>query len=319
MFTRVLGKSDIQISAMGLGCWAIGGPNFRGETPIGWSTVDDAESIHAIRRALDRGITFFDTADVYGSGHSEHVLGQALAGKREQVVIATKFGNTFEEEAHRALGRDVTPEYIHRACDASLRRLNTDHIDLYQLHVKEVELSQARVVRDTLEELVVAGKIRWYGWSTDDARSAREFGKGAHCASVQQKLNLFEGNPEILDVCDEVNLASIIRSPLAMGVLTGKFTTETRFPADDVRVRRLNFQGPDAAKLRKLDAVRDILTEDGRTLAQAALGWLWARSNRTIPIPGFKTVAQVEENAGALKYGPLTQTQMERIAAVLGS
>lgn len=319
MFTRVLGKSDLPISAMGLGCWAIGGPNFRGDTPIGWSTVDDAESIRAVRRGLDLGITFFDTADVYGSGHSEQVLGQALAGKREQVVIATKFGNTFDEQAHRALGRDVSPAYIRRACDASLRRLNVDYIDLYQLHVKEVEPAQARVVRDTLEELVSAGKVRWYGWSTDDAESAREFGRGAHCAAVQQKLNLFEGNPEVLAACAELNLASIIRSPLAMGMLTGKFTTETRFPADDVRVRRLNFQGADADKLAKIEALRGILTEDGRTLAQAALGWLWARSERTIPIPGFKTAAQVEENAGALNYGPLTPAQMERIAVVLAS
>lgn len=319
MYTRVLGRSNLVISAMGVGCWAIGGPNWRGETPIGWSHVDDAESIRGLRRALDLGITFFDTADIYGSGHSERIVGQALAGKRDRVVLATKFGNTFDEDSHRALGRDITPEYIRRACDASLRRLNVDYIDLYQLHIKEVELPQARVVRDTLEELVSAGKIRWYGWSTDDTASAREFGQGPHCAAIQQKMNLFEGNSELLAICDESNLASIIRSPLAMGVLTGKFTAETRFPADDVRVRRLNFQGTDADKLHKVEQLRGIMCEGGRTLAQAALGWLWARSERTIPIPGFKTVAQVEENAGALNYGALTPAQMDRISAILAS
>jgi aryl-alcohol dehydrogenase-like predicted oxidoreductase len=279
--------------------------------------VDDNESIRAIHRAIDLGVNFFDTADAYGCGHSERVLGQALAGKRNQVVIATKFGQVFDEATKQSLGYNVTPERIQRACDASLRRLKIDVIDLYQLHVKDVDAAQAEVVRDALEDLVAAGKIRWYGWSTDEAPSARIFAAGKHCAAIQQRFNLFEGDAETLRVCEENNLASINRSPLAMGALTGKFSTATEFPDDDIRRDRYDFQGKDAAMLKKLDRVRAILMADGRSLAQAALGWLLARSDRMLPIPGFKTITQVEDNAGVLQRGALTDAQMREIAETL--
>lgn len=317
MFTRILGRSNIPVSALGLGCWAIGGPFWRGDVPLGWSQVDDHESLRAIHRALDRGINFFDTADVYGCGHSERVLGRALAGKRDQVIVATKFGQTFDEATKQGTGSNVSPEYIRAACDASLRRLSLDAIDLYQLHVKEVDLAQAKIVRDALEDLVAAGKIRWYGWSTDDPASAREFARGAHCAAIQQRLNLVQGNTDTLAVCEEFNLASINRSALAMGLLTGKFTPATQFPNDDVRSHRFEWNGEAGKHLQKLNALREILTQDGRTLAQAALAWLWARSEKTIPIPGFKTIAQVEENAGAMQFGALSDAQMKQIAALI--
>ncbi len=316
MFARSLGRSGLQVSALGLGCWAIGGPFWKGEAPVGWGKVDDRESVRAIQRALELGVTFFDTADVYGCGHSERVLGQALAGRRDQVVIATKFGQTFDETTRQVTGYDVTPEHIRRACEASLTRLNIDVIDLYQLHVKDVDLAQAKVVRDTLEDLVAAGKIRWYGWSTDDAASARMFAEGDHCTAIQQRLNVLEGDIETLTVCEQFDLASINRSPLAMGLLTGKFTNETRFPEDDVRSRRYDL-GARADVLRRFADIRSILISDGRTNAQAALGWLWARSSKTIPIPGFKSVAQVQDNAGALHWGPLGHDQMKRIDTVL--
>ena len=317
MSKRILGRSNIEVSALGLGCWAIGGPFWKGETPVGWSKVDDAESIRAIHRALDLGVTFFDTADIYGCGHSERIVGQALAGKRNQVIIATKFGQTFVEETKQGTGYKTDPEYIKQACEASLRRLNIDVIDLYQLHVKELAPTQAALVRDTLEDLVAAGKISWYGWSTDDADCARLFAQGKHCTSIQQRFNIIEGDEPTLRVCEENNLASILRSPLAMGLLTGKFNKTTTFPDDDVRSRRYNFSGENAGDLDKLEKIRGILTQDGRTLAQAALGWLWARSDKMIPIPGFKTVAQVEENAGAMRFGALGVSQMDEIAALL--
>ena len=304
---------------MGLGCWAIGGPYWRGARPVGWSKVDDAESIRAIHRALDLGITLFDTADVYGCGHSERVVGQALLGQRDRVVIATKFGQTFDEQARQGTGNDTRPEYIRRACEASLRRLQVDCIDLYQLHVKEVDLAQAAIVRDTLEELVAAGKIRGYGWSTDDVASARVFAQGPHCMAVQQRLNIFEGNTALLQLCDEYGFASLNRNPLAMGLLTGKFTRDTRFPEDDVRRVRFDWGGKQGEQLNKFEAVREVLAQDGRTPAQAALGWLWARSDKTIPIPGFKTAAQVEENAAALERGPLSAGQMKQISEILGT
>jgi len=316
--TRTLGRSGIAVSGLGMGCWAIGGPAWRDGKPIGWGDVDDAESVRAIHTALDLGVTLFDTADIYGAGHSERILGQALAGKRSQVVIASKFGNLFDEATRQAIGRDASPAHIRRACEASLRRLKTDYLDLYQFHLGDYDLAQAVEVRETLEELVAAGKIRAYGWSTDDPARARLFAEGPHCATIQQRLNIFDGNAETLAVCEAANLGSLNRGPLAMGLLTGKFTADSTLPENDVRFGWDLKAGAQAERLQKLAALREVLTQDGRTLAQAALGWLWARSDVTIPIPGFKTAAQVTDNAAALRRGPLSADQMQAIERILG-
>lgn len=323
---RTLGRSGIEVSAMGLGCWAIGGPFWSGETPVGWGAVDDEESVRAIHRGLELGIDFFDTADVYGTGHSERVLARALAGRRDQVVIATKFGNVFDESTRRITGASASAAHIRQACEASLRRLATDRIDLYQLHLNEYPLADAAQVRDTLEALVAEGKIRAYGWSTDFPDRARLFAEGAHCAAIQHAMNVLEDRPAMIAVCDAANLASINRGPLAMGLLTGKYTaSSSSLPLDDVRSERspawlAYFKDGKAHPdwLAKLDAVRDILTTGGRTLAQGALAWLWARTARAIPIPGFRTVAQVEENAAAMAKGPLTDAQLREIDRLLG-
>jgi len=323
-FTRQLGKSGIQVSAMGLGCWAIGGPftNMEG-VPVGWSDVDDNESIRAIHRALDLGVNFFDTADVYGTGHSEEILGKALMGRRDKVVIATKFGNVFDSETRQCTSEDGSPEYVREALEASLRRLNTKYIDLYQFHIGGYPPEKADRTRDVLEELVKEGKIRGYAWSTDVLESVKVFAEGPNCTAVQQQLNVFAGNDEILTLCKEKNLASVNRSPLAMGLLTGKFQESTRFPANDVRRHVEWFEGfkegkPNPEWLKKLDAIREILTSGGRTLTQGALAWIWGRSEKTIPIPGFKTVRQVEENATAMQFGSLNAEQMREIDALLG-
>jgi aryl-alcohol dehydrogenase-like predicted oxidoreductase len=313
MFTRTLGRSNLTVSALGLGCWAIGGPFWRDDKPVGWGAVDDQQSMAAIGRALELGINFFDTSDVYGCGHSERILGQALRGRRAGVVIATKFGNLFDESTRQITGFSGDPAHIRQACEASLQRLQTDYIDLYQFHIGNYDLERAGEVRETLEALVVAGKIRWYGWSTDDPVRAAFFAEGEHCAAIQQRFNLFEGNREVLAICEQHNLASINRGPLAQGLLTGKFNRDSHLPADDVRSSWDFQQGEQAQRLERLAALRTMLTQDGRTLAQAALGWLWARSPAMIPIPGFKSAAQVEENGGALAWGPLADEQMRAI------
>ena len=317
MLTRTLGRSGVEVSAIGMGCWAIGGANWREGKPVGWGAVDDAESIRAIHAALEMGVTLFDTADVYGSGHSERVLAKALAGRRDEVVIASKVGYTYEEATRQAPGECAEPDYIRRSCDASLDRLNTDRIDLYQFHLGGHDLGAAAKVRDVMEELVAAGKVRWYGWSTDDAARARLFAEGPHCTAIQQRLNIFGGNAETLAVCEELNLASLNRGPLGMGLLTGKFTADTKLPDDDVRHGWDFRQGAQAGQLARLDALRDVLTSGGRTLAQGALCWLLARSDKTLPIPGFKTVAQVRENAAAAGFGPLSPEQMAQIDGIL--
>jgi len=309
-----------------MGCWAIGGPFWSGETPFGWGEVDDEESIRAIHAALDQGVDFFDTANVYGAGHSERVLGRAFVGRRSQVVIATKFSNLFDENSRQVTGQDATPEGIRKACEESLLRLNTDYIDLYQFHNNGYPAEDALPVRETLEELVTAGKIRAYGWSTDFPDRAMVFAQGAACTAIQLQLNVFDDNPDVIAICERHNLAAINRGPLAMGLLTGKYTAETRPATDDVRGEKspewmkyfINGK-PNPEWLAKRDAIRAILTSNGRTLAQGALAWLWARSPQTIPIPGFRTVKQVEENSGAMAIGPLTTAQMREIDQLLGS
>lgn len=321
---RKLGRSGIEVSALGMGCWAIGGPFWDGDTPLGWGEVDDEESIRAVQTALDRGVTFFDTANVYGAGHSERVLGRALSGRRPQVVIATKFNAVFDEDTRQVTGSDATPDGIIRACEDSLRRLGTDCIDLYQFHDNHYPPEKAGPVMETLERLVDAGKIRFYGWSTDFPDRAEVFARGEHCTSIQLQLNVLDDNPEVIDICEKNSLAAINRGPLAMGLLTGKYTGTTRPADNDVRGSRSPewmkyFSGgtPSPEWLTKRDSVREILTSGGRTVAQGALAWLWARSSQTIPIPGFRTVNQVEENTGAMEYGPLTSDQMREIDEIL--
>ena len=323
-FTRKLGRSGIEVSALGMGCWAIGGPIWEKGTPHGWGEVDDNESIRALHRAMELGVNFFDTANLYGAGHSEKVLGHAFAGRRKDVVIATKFNAVFDEQARELLGSDTTPEGIRKACEESLRRLDTDYIDLYQFHDNGFPVDKAEPVRDTLEELVSEGKIRAYGWSTDFADRAEFFAQGNHCASIQLQLNVLDNNTEVIAVCEKYNLAAINRGPLAMGLLTGKYSASTAPSADDVRgvnspswMKYFKDGKPNPEWLKMMEAVREILQSGGRTLAQGALAWLWARSEQTLPIPGFRTVAQVEENCGAMKFGALTAEQMNEIETLL--
>jgi len=321
---RVLGRSGIEVSAIGFGCWAIGGPFYRDGSPAGWGEVDDDESAAALRRALELGITFFDTADVYGTGHSEQVVGRALAGHRDEVVIATKFGNVFDPARRAITGADASPGHIHQACRDSLARLGTDRIDLYQLHLGDLPAGQADDALAALEDLVTAGLILSYGWSTDDPERAAQFGKGAHAVAVQHEMNVLADAPDMLAVCDAFDLASVNRGPLAMGLLTGKYGAADQVPGDDVRanapwMRYFSGGHPAPDWLARLDAVRDVLTSGGRTPAQGALGWLLARSPRTVPIPGIRTVAQAEQNAAALGLGPLTPAQLTEISQLLGA
>lgn len=324
MKQRTLGKSGIQVSPMGLGCWAIGGQFYMDNKIDGYGVTNDKTSIAAIHAAIDCGINFIDTADAYGIGHSESLIGEALEGRRSQVVIATKFGYLGNEATKTLQGYNVTPAYIERACEASLRRLRTDYIDLYNLHVGDIALSEIDPVIDTLEKLVNQGKIRTYGWSTDISIGAKLFAEHPNCSAIEQQLNVLSGNENLLTLCEEKGLASINRSPLAMGLLSGKYREDSLITKDDVRgaghswVEDIFKNGrPNPEALKKLSAITDILTSGGRTLVQGSLGWIWARSNITIPIPGFKTVQQVAENAKAMEYGPLSQVQVNEIKELL--
>ncbi|MGI5454283.1 aldo/keto reductase [Streptomyces sp. CA-249302] len=322
---RTLGRSGIEVSALGFGCWAIGGEwQTPDGQPLGWGKVDDDESVRAVRRALDLGVTFFDTADTYGTGHSERVLGRALGKRRADVVIATKWGNVFDEETRTSLGKDDSPGYVRRALAASLKRLGTDYVDLYQLHISDADPERAAQLREVCEELVGEGLIRAYAWSTDDPARAAVFAAGEHCAAVQHAANVLQDAPEMFALCEESGLASINRSPLAMGLLTGKQAAGRTLEPGDIRNTPPAWlpgfkqgAGADGDWIARVEALRDILTSDGRTPAQGALAWLWARSPRTIPIPGFRSVAQAEQNAGVMEKGPLTTDQLTEINQIL--
>lgn len=202
--------------------------------------------------------------------------------------------------------------------------MGTDYVDLYQFHIWGYPAAEAEPVRDALERLAEEGKIRGYAWSTDVLERVEVFAKGPHCTAVQNELNLFRCDDAILELCERENLAALNRSPLAMGVLTGKYNAETRFAKDDVRSHvpwYIWFKDgkPSPEHLQKLDAVREILSSDGHTLAQGALAWIWGCSERTIPIPGFKNAQQAEENARAMAFGPLTPEQMAEIATLIGN
>jgi aryl-alcohol dehydrogenase-like predicted oxidoreductase len=326
---RILGRSGIEASALGMGCWAIGGPWLFNNSPAGWSEVDDNESLRAIEHALELGATFFDTAANYGAGHSERLLAKAFKGRRDKVVIATKFGYLVDEAAKRVQHYDETEEgsdvagRLRADVEASLGRLETDYIDVYQLHVWGLEIERALAVRDVLEELVKEGKIRTYGWSTDRLDAIQAFATSPNCGVIQQQLSVLDGNMDLLALCEQRNLASINRGPLGMGLLTGKFAPDSTFASDDVRHNaewHPGFKGgkPTQEWLDKLASIREVLTSGGRTLAQGALAWIWARSPLTFPIPGFKTVAQVDENCKAMQFGPLTPAQMQEIDTILG-
>lgn len=328
-FTRTLGRSGIEVSAVGMGCWAIGGVWTFNGAQAGWGNVDDAESTRAIHRALELGANFFDTAANYGAGHSEKVLGAAVKGRRDQVVIATKFGYDVNEVTRDVNHYDEKEEdsrvavHIRESLEGSLRRLQTDYVDVYLLHIWGLAVERALEAREVLEELVKEGKIRTYGWSTDRADAVQAFSTSPNCGVVEQALSIFECNAALLALCEEINIASINRGPLAMGLLTGKFTPDTTFPGNDVRRYATWHPGfvdgkPSPEWLSALESIREVLTSGGRTLAQGALAWIWARSEKTVPLPGFKTVAQVEENCKAMQFGPLTPDQMRQIDQILG-
>jgi aryl-alcohol dehydrogenase-like predicted oxidoreductase len=324
MLKRTLGKSKLEVSALGMGCWAIGGPwtwDQPGQKsfPAGWGNTEDDESIRAVHTAMELGVDFFDTAANYGAGHSEVVLGQALKGKRDKVVIATKFGHIVNEKEKSVYGDAAQIiKNVRTDVENSLRRLQTDFIDVYQLHEGGYDPKLALELQSILEELVSAGKIRWYGWSTDVVDSARQFASGEHCTSIQFRLNAIYDNPGMRQVCADLDLVGINKDPLNKGVLTGKFNSTSTFPENDIRSRE-NFSDPGVVKRLKLvDEIREVLTSDGRTMAQGALAYIWGLDERMVPIPGFKSVEQVTENAGAMQFGPLTESQVKEVQTIVG-
>ncbi len=321
--SRRLGSSDITVSPLGLGCWPIGGKMSLFGRPDSYGTVDDEESIRAIHAATAEGVTFFDTADCYGGGHSERVLGRALRGASSEIVIATKAGYLFDPESRNIHGESHDPAYYRAACEASLRRLGRDVIDLFQVHLWSAPAEAIAPIVDALERLKTDGLIRAYGWSTDHLETISTAAQSGRLCTLQHEMSVFHRADDALRFCREHHLGSIVRSPLAMGLLSGKYRAETSFSVDDVRgtgfdwVRYFKDGKPVPAFLTRLEAIREILTSGGRTLVQGALAYIWGKSAVSVPIPGFRNKKQAVENARAMHFGPLSPAQVAEIDATL--
>ena len=295
MQTRALGS--LPVPAMGLGC--MGMSEFYG-------TADQAEAERTIRQALDLGITFLDTADMYGPFTNEQLVGRAIAGRRDEVVLATKFGNERAPDGRR-LGINGRPEYVRAACEASLARLGVDVIDLYYQH----RVDPSVPVEDTwgaLKELVAAGKIRFAGISEAAPETIRRAHAVAPVTAVQTEYSLWTRDPEddgVLATCAELGIGFVAYSPLGRGFLSGQIRSIDDLELDDFRRNNPRFQGANFAKnLELVDKVRQIADEKSVTASQLALAWVMAQSDRAghptiVPIPGTKRVAYLEENAAA--------------------
>ncbi len=285
-----------EIKPIGLGCWAIGGQFFDLGAPAGWGDVKDEVSLDALRQGIEMGVSLIDTANIYGAGHSERLVGEAIKGRRDQVILTTKFGILCDEMTKTTTGQIETEEDIRSSCEASLRRLGTDYIDVFLFHLGDYPKEKAPMVRETLEKLVKEGKIRSYGWSTSDPERAAIFAEGAHAGSMEFALNVMEDDEGMVEFCKREGVSAICRSPLAMGLLTGKYNKHTVMPDQDLRGKNappwMNYYidgRPNEVFLDKLDAIREILTSKGRTLAQGCIAWVLGRGGHCIPIPGFKT------------------------------
>jgi aryl-alcohol dehydrogenase-like predicted oxidoreductase len=271
-----------------------------------YGTGDQAEAERTIQRALDLGVTFLDTSDVYGDGHNEELVGEAIAGRRDEVVLATKFGNERGEDGS-FIRINGTPDYVHRACDASLQRLGVDVIDLYYQHRVDTTVP----IEDTwgaLQELVAAGKIRYAGISEAAPDTIRRADAVQPVTAVQTEYSLWTRDPEddgVLATCAELGIGFVAYSPIGRGFLSGQIRSVEDLAADDFRRHNPRFQGEAFAKnLELVDRVREIAAGKGVTATQLALAWVMAQSDRTghpsiVPIPGTKRVSYLEENAGA--------------------
>jgi aryl-alcohol dehydrogenase-like predicted oxidoreductase len=313
---------DQEISPIGMGCWPIGGPMFSGNETVGYANSDDAESVRTIHAALASGITLFDTAPAYGAGHAERLLAHALKD-RPDALIATKIGVAIDEESKQLLRNEEDPGTVGTAIEASLKRLGRDRIDLLLLHLNSLSVAKAKAIFDEVERARIAGKVRAYGWSTDFSVNLSCVAERPGFAAVEHAMNVLLDAPKMQGIVDEHNLSALIRSPLAMGLLSGKYNAKSTMPDTDIRStsnpRTDYFKDAtgNPKYLQKLDAVRDLLTTGGRSLVQGAIGWLWARGQTNIPIPGVRTVEQLEGIAGALPFGPLPEPVMNEIETVI--
>jgi aryl-alcohol dehydrogenase-like predicted oxidoreductase len=302
---RVLGNTGLKVSEIGFGAWAIGGNAFGNS----YGPTDDKTSLEAVRKALDLGCNFFDTADAYGHGHSEELLGQALKGRRDDVIIATKVGGDFYHDPPRM---NFTSDYLSFALSKSCERLQTDHVDLYQLHNPPVQLLKDGKIFAALEKLRGSGRILQYGVSIHDPQEGIAAMKLGKPSAIQVVFNVLrqEAKNQLLQSAKENGVAIIAREPLANGFLTGKFNADSTFPPGDIRYNfpRNYFHG-------MLGAAKQLqfLATNNRTLAEASIRFVLDHRDVSTVIPGVKTPQQAEENLKSSDLPPLTGEELLRI------
>src|SRR5215467_1055815 len=303
MDKRALGTQGLEVSALGLGC--MGMSEFYG-------TADEGEAIATIHRALELGIDFLDTADMYGRGTNEKLVGKAIADRRDQVVLATKFGNVRNDDGSREVRGDA--EYVRQACDASLQRLGLDHVDLYYQHRVDRRVPIEETV-GAMAELVEAGKVRHLGLSEASPETIRRAHAVHPITALQSEYSLWTRDPEDgpLPTCRELGIGFVAYSPLGRGFLTGQIKSPDDFAEGDFRGHLPRFQGENFQRNLDLVAqVEQIAEERGRTPGQVALAWLLTRGGDVVPIPGTKRRRYLEENAEAADV-ELTEEELERL------
>jgi aryl-alcohol dehydrogenase-like predicted oxidoreductase len=307
---RRLGNSGLKISEIGVGLWAAGGDTF-GKT-------DDQDIFDAIDFALDAGVNFFDTADVYGGGHSEELLGRAMQGRRDKFILATKIG-WIDFDGEKGQSAYTTVDKLVAGVDGNLKRLQTDYIDLIQSHINFRDPTM-EVFLEGFQRLQREGKVRFYGVSTSDFDYLKAFNADGKCASLQIDYSILNRTSEedILPYCQANHIGVIVRGALAMGILAGKFTPETRFGKDDFR--RQWHENPDEYQvflddLQKVDALQHLA--DGRSLAQLALQFVLANPAVSTVIPGVKNVAQAQANLQTGLLDPLDQKELAFIDTIV--
>ncbi|HKY66080.1 MAG TPA: aldo/keto reductase [Acidimicrobiales bacterium] len=291
--TRALGQTGPTVSAQGLGCMGMS---------FAYGTPDADESVATIARALDLGVTFFDTADMYGFGHNEELVGKALAPHRDEVVLATKFGIHLDEDAPGGRGVRGDAAYVRQACDASLGRLGTDHIDLYYQHRPDVTVPIEETV-GAMADMVEAGKVRHLGLSEASADTLRRAAAVHPIAALQSEWSIFSRDIEsdIVPACRELGIGLVPYSPLGRGMLTGTVGSLDELQDDDFRRTVPRFQGDNLGRNLELVAVvKEIAAAHGVTPGQVALAWLAAQGDDVVPIPGTKRRTYLEENVGAV-------------------